>query len=295
MANSSAQRGGTSAERGIAIGGIAVAALLGLGLYYLRFCGAVDVPAAPPAPAVMQVDVNKVAGELQANSDLFAQGLGADSERWGIRPPATPQTMGRVLVHRVSTQRRLLQPGKGRVEINGLELEAITRGKTLGLRITNLTDSPVAYRVVTRPDRGRRECARKETWPHNAMALREAGDSAAVVERSECSHRRGKGLAITRVEVIAIERLGYEYLSRLEPSSAGIMEISSNGHRLPPGPACKRTISGPLASALESERTTWRDLIDFYARHNCLQYRFPSDYKAFEGPGMLELPAVDPE
>lgn len=288
----------SSAERGIAVGGIGVATLLGVGLFYVRFCGSAALPAPPPPPAVMQVDLSGVPAALQANSEVFAQRLAADSERWGVRPAATPASMGRIFAHRAIHQRVELEPGrkgtKGTAEINGLRLEAFSRGKTLGLRIENLTDHAVAYRVVTRPDRGLRECGKKESWPHNALALRERGNPGAVVERSECGHKRGKGLVVTEVEVIALEPLAYEYLSRLEPASLGVTSITANGHRLPPGPTCNRKISGVLESAIRDGRTTWRDLVDFYARHSCLEYRFPSNYKAFEGPGQLALPAIPP-
>ncbi|HUH02878.1 MAG TPA: hypothetical protein VML75_12860 [Kofleriaceae bacterium] len=285
----------SSAEPGITIGWITGAAVLGLGLFYLRFCGVANVPAAPPPPPVMRVDVNDVSSS-QSSSEIFAQRVAADSERWSVRPPATPESLGAVLAHRSITQRLTLRPGKdGSAEINGLRLEALSRGKTLGLRIENLADHPVAYRIATRPDRGTRECRKKENWAHNAMALRERGDPAAVTERSECGHQRGKGLVVTAVEVIALEPLSYHYLSRLTPSTVGVSDIAVSGHRLPPGPNCSRKqISGVLESAMSAGRTTWRDLIDFYARHSCLQYDFPSNYKAFEGPGRLGLPAVPP-
>lgn len=287
--------GNSSAERGITIGWVMGAAALGLVLFYVRFCGVASLPAAPPPPPVMQVDVNEVSTS-QTSSEIFAQRLAADSERWGVRPTATPESMSAVLAHRSITQRLTLRPGKdGSAEINGLRLEAFTRGKSLGLRIENLADHPVAYRVATRPDRGTRECRKKENWAHNAMALRERGDPAAVAERSECGHRSGKGLVVTAVEVVALEPLSFHYLSRLTPSAVGVTEISANGHRLPPGPSCKRKqIHAVLESAMSDGRTTWRDLIDFYARHSCLEYDFPSNYKAFEGPGRLDLPAVPP-
>ena len=37
----------------------------------------------------------------------------------------------------------------------------------------------------------------------------------------------------------------------------------------------------------------WRDLVDFYARHRCQTYQFPSSYRAFKSDGERPIPAVE--
>ena len=60
------------------------------------------------------------------------------------------------------------------------------------------------------------------------------------------------------------------------------------------GGACKIVAWPALISAVESGAIRFRDLADFYARHRCMSYKFPMDYKYFERDGERTLPAGAP-
>ncbi len=286
----------SSSDNAIAAGGAALALLVGVLLFYLRFCGSVAVPARPPERPLMAVDTEQATASLDANREVFRQRIDSDAQRYRVSPAPALADLEQSMPFHEATRRIELSPGKGGpVEVAGLRLQAIHQGHVLALKIENLGDHPVAYRVDTRPALGHRACRHKETLPFNAMALREKGNPAAVAVRSECVYKRGKGLVITRVETVQLPMLSYYYVSRLEPSSVGLSDDAVRGHRPPEGPACQRSLSVAQEAQMRGGQTTWRDLIDFYARHSCEAYRFPNDYKAVAPGKTIELPAVQPE
>ncbi len=286
----------SSSDNTIAAAGAAFALLVGVLLFYVRFCGEPAVPARPAERPLMAVDTAHATESLDASREVFRQRIKSDAKRYRLSAAPTLEELGQPFPHQELTRRISLHPGKGGpVEVAGLRLQAIRQGHVLALRIENLGDTPVAYRVDTRPALGHRACRRKETLPLNAMALREAGDPAAVAVRSECVYKRGKGLVITRVETVQLPALSYYYVSRLQPSSVGLTGDAVRGHRSPEGTPCQRSLSTVLEGQMRSGQTRWRDLIDFYARHSCEAYRFPNKYKAVKPGEQLELPAVQPE
>jgi hypothetical protein len=69
--------------------------------------------------------------------------------------------------------------------------------------------------------------------------------------------------------------------------------LAARGHRPAGGRSpCRVFHSAEVSSAVASGSATWRDLIDFYARHSCAIYSFASDYKAFERAGQRPLPVA---
>jgi hypothetical protein len=57
-------------------------------------------------------------------------------------------------------------------------------------------------------------------------------------------------------------------------------------------PLCRLYQSAEIDNDLRSGLTSWRDLIDFYARHRCKTYTFPSRYRALMPGGTISLPSV---
>jgi hypothetical protein len=51
-------------------------------------------------------------------------------------------------------------------------------------------------------------------------------------------------------------------------------------------------VSQAVRSGLEQGQIGWRDLVDFYARHRCPTYRFPSSYRAFRSDGERQVPDI---
>lgn len=279
----------------IRIGIAAAAGLLFFLIFELRFCAEITLEPPPNPPKVSsQVVPHQVAATVEASASGYASFLEGDSRAHAISPPMTPEKMAEKFPYNVDENRHHLVPGRdATLETAGLRLTASVRGEGPGsalvLRIDNLTEHPLAYHVVTRPDQATRVCNHKRELRHNAIAI-PAGD---FVIRSECTNKRGKGLQILKVETMVLPELSFFYVSALQPSSLGLDPRSTDGHTPPGGEElCNRPLSAALESALQSGETTWRDMIDFYARHPCKTYKFPSDYKAFKKSGERQLPVV---
>ncbi len=278
------------------LGIVVVAGVVALAVFYLRFCYEVTLPKKPAPPHlatnVAPLDVSEA---LEASQQGYAAFLESDSKRYGVRPPATVESMSKKFPYSLDENLHKLRPGTDSaiVESSGLRITASARGtgknQMLTLRIDNLTDKPLAYHVETVPDRGTRECNRKPTIRHNAVALEPKG----YVVRSECGHKPGKGLEIRKIETMTLLPLSYYYLSAVDPRSLGLDPRATDGHKPPRGvEPCSRAPSASLDRSIETGETTWRDLVDFYARHSCKIYRFPLGYKAFMKSGERPLPAV---
>jgi len=263
----------------------------------ISFCGSVDLPAIPPRPRPKPVQVARVTATVEADPGVYAEHLAKDSRALRIEPPVTPADMSRALVFASHDQPITLAP-KGKhatAEVLGLKLSLAvsdiegTPRRQMVLSIQNTSDAYIAYRIASRPSQGTRECHEKLDIAHNAIALA----PGEKVRRSECIYRSGYRLFISRVETAVLPKLSYHYLSSLPPSALGLDLLSSRGHRPAGGRSlCRVFQSASLDEALRTAKTTWRDLVDFYARHSCQIFTFPDGYKAFTRDGERPLPAV---
>lgn len=263
----------------------------------LSFCGGVELPAIPPRPRPKPVPVGKVTATVEADPAVYAEHLAKDSRALRIDPPVTPADMSRALVFASHAGSITLAPhGKqATAEVLGLALSLSvsdiegTPRRQMVLTIHNTSDAYLAYRVVSRPSQGTRDCHEKLDIAHNAIALA----PGEKIRRSECIYRSGYRLFVSRVDTAVLPRLSYYYLSSLPPSALGLDLLSSRGHRPLGGrQICRVFQSATLDEALRSGQTTWRDLVDFYARHSCQIFTFPDGYKAFSRDGERPLPAV---
>jgi hypothetical protein len=275
---------------------VAAVALAGA-IARLSFCGSVELPAIPPRPHPKPVPVAKVTATVEADPGVYAQHLALDSRALRIEPPATPADMSRALVFESHDKPIALSPhGKqASAEVLGLKLSLAvsdiegTPRRQMVLTIQNTSDAYLAYRVVSRPSQGTHECHEKLDFAHNAVAL----VPGEKIRRSECIYRSGYRLFVTRVDTAVLPKLSYYYLSSLPPSALGLDLLSSRGHRPLAGrPLCRVFQSASLNEAVRAGQTTWRDLVDFYARHSCQIFTFPDGYKAFTRDGERPLPAV---
>ena len=277
---------------------LVLAALLAVLMIRVRFCGELTVERRPPRPNVTNIAPRQVTADVEASDRGYAAFLVADSSKFSISPAVTPADMAKKFPYNVDENRYELTPGAAdsSVQTAGLRLTASARGlgsdQMLVLRIDNLTDRPIAYRVETRPTRGTRACRNKTELRHNAIAIEANG----YVIRSECRHKRGQGLKIIKVETVSLPELSYFFVSGLRPQSLRLDSRSTDGHVSPPkADICNRSMSATLESALETGEVGWRDLIDFYARHPCKTYRFVNSYRAFRENGEHRLPVVEAE
>jgi hypothetical protein len=205
--------------------------------------------------------------------------------------------MAKKLTHRLDEEARVIAPGEGAIEAAGLRLTASAVNEegaprqAMLLTIENLTDTALAYNVVTTPRPGGAACNQRTILAHDAMVVAARGKQV----RSECIYRPGMSLAISRVETLALGPLSQSYVSRLPPAAINTEPRLARGHRpdLPAGMSvCSTVASQSVRSDIENGTITWRDLVDFYARHSCQAYQFPEGYKAFERDGARALPAV---
>lgn len=274
-------------------GTIGGAVAICLGIASLSMCGDVALPDKPPPPT-MSGSVQDVMKSASATHASWRAGLERDAAIAGIPAPGD-DTMAKKLVHRVDDQPRVIAPGEGSIEAAGLRLTASTEKEegrnrqAMLLTIENLTDSDLAYHVVSTPRPGGAACNDRLLLAHNAIVVARG----ATVTRSECIFRAGMSLAIERVETIALPPLSSVYVSRLPPAAVGADTRLSRGHRpsLPAGMSvCTTVASQTVRRDIESGETTWRDLVDFYARHSCENHQFPEGYRAFEKDRAQPLP-----
>lgn len=276
---------------------LTVAVLVGAAIARLSFCRPVDLPALPAQPPPPRIEIGEVQATVASDPAEYAQRLATDSRTLRVDPPATPAELSRVMPHQAKDTKLALEVrGKKatteqlglRLSLSVAEIEGTPR-RQMVLTIQNTTDHHLAYRVVSRPSQGTRPCHEKSDFAHNAVALA----PGEKIRRSECIYKSGWRLMIDRVETVELPKLSYFYVSALSPTALGLDRLSSRGHRAVGGRLpCQTFQSAVLDDALRSGATSWRDLIDFYARHPCQVYTFPNGYKAFAADGERALPAV---
>jgi hypothetical protein len=277
----------------VAAGGIGLA----LVLVFLRFCGELSLPERPPRPRFDEAP-ERVAARIGKSTDLYRQAIAQDAQRAGLPAPSLEE-MGRAFAWRVMDlhgERAVLRPGDPPVELAGLRLSAIQHAvdgsePLLSLVVENPAARPVAYRVLTDVSVSRGICRNRTILPHNGNVVAAGGREV----RSECGFRRGIELYVERVESAELAPLAALYLSLVPPAALGAGERAAAGHRpaLPPGVVgCNVAMSQSVRRALEDGHTQWRDLADFYARHDCVRFQVPEGYKAFAVDGAHPLPVV---
>ena len=263
----------------------------------LNFCRGGELPAIPARPRPKSVPVARVTADVVADPGVYAEQLSRDSRALKIEPPVTPADMTRVMVFESHDKPFALVPhGKdASTDVLGLRLSLAvspiegTPRRQMVLTIENRSDAYLAYRVVSRPSQGTRPCHEKLDLPHNAIVLA----PGEKLRRSECIYRNGYRLFVNRVETAVVPKLSYFYLSSLPPSALGLDLLAARGHRALAGrPVCRVFRSAALDESVRGGQTTWRDLVDFYARHPCQIFTFPAGYKAFSRDGERALPAV---
>jgi len=156
----------------------------------------------------------------------------------------------------------------------------------LTLRIENRTSMYLAYRINTSvPERGK--CINKGNISHNAMMI----EPNQTILRTECIYRKSEQVDVLSIEVIELPPLSAYYVSRLPPNSVLYDARTFAGHMPPKGAICAQTFSWrEIKDGLEKNELGWRDVLDYYARHNCSEYSFYKSYR-YRGDPSAPLPA----
>jgi hypothetical protein len=156
----------------------------------------------------------------------------------------------------------------------------------LALRIENRTPLYLAYRIQTAPSE-KQKCALKAILPHNAIAL----EPEQTIIRTECLFRKDVQIDITKIEVIELPALSAFYVSRVPPNATLYDPRTSAGHTPPRGTMCAQTFSWrEIKEGIEKKELGWREVMDFYARHNCTEYSFYRSYR-YRGDPSAPLPS----
>ena len=282
-----------NANRSLYLAALGAALLLLVAVIGTRLARRPPPPPPPPATAQSPPPATQI---LHQSAGYYRALLEEDAAKAGL-PVPTPQEMEAPFVHTVELDGRaprLLAPGQS-FETAHLRLAVVVeklwaqgpggqgfRFDHLVLRIDNLTDRHLAYRVDTavRPSD---DCAKRGAIPHDAMVLL----PKATIRRSECLFHPQQQLVVTRLEVVALPPLAARYASRLEPSQIGLDARPAAGP-VPVGGAVCRFI--PWRD-IEADGASFRDLVDFYGRHNCDEYTFVRGHRFREAPGPLPIVA----
>ncbi len=270
---------------GVGVAGLALVA----GMFAVRFCGALSLPAKPAPPAVAHGTSSELLTKSMASPVVYQDFLARDAAAAGV-PTPTLDELSRKLPYRVDEARHVLEVGAAPLELAGVRLRAVHVEEGLALEIANATGSDIAYQVVSAPVPAVSGNA-STVLPFNAMTI--AKDHSET--RLECSWRAGLALAVTRVETLEVGPLSAWYLDHVPPSSVGIEPRITRGHHVAETmERCAFALPQSVRSGLERGEIGWRDLVDFYARHRCQSYQFPLSYRAFKVDGERSVPVVPP-
>ena len=262
----------------------------------LRFCGQPPLPPKPPRPKKQAPVLKNFASSIAQSRAAYESVIQTDAKRYGVAP-VTLKDMGKKLSYRVDSTSYTLRPKRGsKVESGGLRLTVkvkraqISGRKQLLLRIENLTQENLAYRIDTSREFGTKLCRGREVLAHNATAIA----PKEVIIRSECLYGRGwKSLQIHSIETVSLSRLGYYYISGLRPDSIGLDPRPTKGHQASGKVRmCDMNKSAALDGAFRQREVQWIDIIDFFSRHSCHDYRFPLSYRAFATDHERPLPVA---
>lgn len=274
-------------EQQYRLGVLAGAVMLVAVITYLRFCGSVGLPPKPPPPAGPSGTQTQLLSKSTTSPTVYQGFLESDASAAGVRAPTIAE-MSRKLPYRVDEARHVLEPGKPPIEVAGLRLRVERASDQVVMVIENLLDSDAAYEVTSAPSSGPGTCNSARPLPFNAMVIAK-GQSE---RRTECTWRGGMAIIVTKVETIELSPLGAWYVSQLPPQVVGIENRIARGHRgIEASEKCSAVVSQVVRTGLDRGDIGWRDLVDFYSRHRCQTYSFPSSYRAFKSDNERSVPA----
>jgi hypothetical protein len=248
-------------------------------------------PDPPPPPSAM------INSDMRFSVIYYKALVESDAKSYGTIPPAYDDLcQANPYFDEIRDKQRLhlkapVETRHLRVTLEVSKQTTVIEGHSLStdhlvLRIENRTPLYLAYRIQTSvPEKGK--CMMKAEIPHNAIAL----EPEQTVLRTECLFRKDATIDLNRIEVIELPALSAFYVSRVPPNSTLYDPRTSAGHTPPRGTMCPQTFSWrEIKEGIDKKELGWRDVIDFYARHNCTEYSFFKSYRYRGDPG-APLPA----
>ena len=149
--------------------------------------------------------------------------------------------------------------------------------------VENSHDTAIAYFLDVRSaDLG--GCEVRGARKHNANALLPG-------ERAEIAVCAGsKPIEIHDLQVMELSPLGYNYVSLIPPRALGYDETVAQSHYAGRRhKVCSQVPSERLQIALREDSIAWRDIVDFFSRHNCHTYPWLWGYR-YRAEGIEKLP-----
>jgi hypothetical protein len=94
-------------------------------------------------------------------------------------------------------------------------------------------------------------------------------------------YRKDESVDVNRIEVVEMPALSAYYVSRLPPNATLYDPRTFTGHVGFRGQdSCQQTFSWrEIKDGVDAKQFEWKDVIDFYARHNCSEYSFFKTYR----------------
>jgi hypothetical protein len=239
-----------------------------------------EPPRAPPPP---EVTMNSV---LKYSQPVYRALVETDAHSFKVPVPSLIAFgQPNPYIEELHSRRKL--KAKAPIETAHLRLSVSVARKTahlegqsyavdhLVLKIENRSARYLAYRVQTSVT-DKHKCAAKGDLPHNALVI----EPHQTLERTECLYRVEETLDVTHVEVIELPPLSAYYVSRLPPNPILYDARTAGGHVPLAGTMCPQTFSWrEIQEGIDRGVIGWKDVIDFYARHNCDEYSFFKDYR----------------
>lgn len=265
-----------------------VAAALAIGLGTFALHASSTPPPAPERPRPPPPTATMIHSELRFSPVYYRTQLEQDAKAFGISAVAWDEIIQPNPYFDELKQKQRLRV-KAPVETRHLKVSleinkavSIIEGQSLNvdhliLRIENRTPLYLAYRIQTSvPDK--RRCTNKGEIPHNAIALA----PNQTIMRTECLYRREETVDINSIEVIELPAISAYYASRLPPNATLYDSRTFTGHVGFRGgrDICQQTFSWrEIKEGIDQKQFEWRDVLDFYARHNCSEYSFFKTYR----------------
>jgi len=254
--------------------------VIGLGMLILFGGGPPPAPERPKPPSTGETTMQ---GIVRYAPTIYKAMLEQDAKKYEVPPLGLAQ---------------IARPNPYFMEFKGPKIltASIGQGQVLKtdhlvLYIQNLTPVYLAYRVETDVSNPKK-CRVKGDIPHNAIVI----EPGQTIRRTECIARRDESVRVKSVEVIEMPALSAYYVSRLPPPLVLYDTRTSAGHRPPKDNLCAQTFSWrDVREGAERGDLGWRDVIDFYARHNCDEYAFFRQYRYRTNPDEPPLPARPPD
>lgn len=253
----------------------------------------------PPAPPLPQPPppVHQMMPELKFSQPIYQALLEQDAKKFQVSSPSIAELQAPIPYYDEIRGRRPLKVGKPvdtrhlKIQLAVEKRQALIDGQTfradhLVLTIENRTDSYLAYRVVTQVPKNQK-CQNKGDIPHNAIVI----GPKQTLARTECLFRDANSVDLLSVEVMELGPLSATYISRLPPTLVLYDARTASGHVPLAGELCPQTFSWrEIRDGVEHNEFDWKDVMDFYARHNCDEYAFFRTYR-YRTDATAPLPA----